>query len=228
MIVIAPPTGQCENEEWPIGPKILSHDQRPDLNRCHLIIKSVPLSKSSQSALSLKAASQSLSLLNWYIFSLSLLKQSPCLSPPPQKKSLPLEPAASKAPIRNFSARGIACVSGYIYSTGSISDAGMGFLTFSKFNYILRVVWSLSIKRFINKTQRFTSDRCLLVGDYINDTDNLFPLEACDLMHLLLLLSKVLCHRWLTWELRSPQQKHFRLGLLNLVLDVSVLSLAWI
>ena len=48
VIVIAPPTGQCENEEWPIGPKILSHDQRPDLNRCHPIIKSVPLSKSSQ------------------------------------------------------------------------------------------------------------------------------------------------------------------------------------
>ena len=116
MIVIAPPTGQCENEEWPIGPKIRSHDQRPNLNRCHLIIKSVPLSKSSQSALSLKAASQSLFLFKWYIFSLSLLKQSACLSSPP-KKSLPLEPAASKAPIRNFSARGISCVSSCIYTT---------------------------------------------------------------------------------------------------------------
>ena len=93
MIVIAPPTGQCENEEWPIGPKILSHDQRPDLSRCHLIIKSVPLSKSSQSALSLKAASQSLSLLNWYIFSLSLSLKAISLSlfppPPPHKKVSP-------------------------------------------------------------------------------------------------------------------------------------------
>ena len=70
VIVIAPPTGQCENEEWPIGPKILSHYQRPDLNRCHIIIKSVPLSKSSQSALSLKAASHSLSLFPTLIMSL--------------------------------------------------------------------------------------------------------------------------------------------------------------
>ena len=102
VIVIAPPTGQCENEEWPIGPKILSHDQRPDLNRCHLIIKSVPLSKSSQSALSLKAASQSLSLLNWYIFSLLSLKAIRLVSlPPPQKKVSPWNRQHARHPFEN-------------------------------------------------------------------------------------------------------------------------------